>query len=147
MTGPAGDLYQGMILEHNRAPRNFRAMDDATGQAEGRNPLCGDEVTVFVKVENDVVQDISFQGSGCAISRASASLMTQAVRGKPVAEARRLFEGFHGLLTGASLDGQLDERSLGKLVVLSGVRAFPMRVKCATLAWHALNTALKSEPA
>lgn len=146
MTGPAGDLYQGMILEHNRAPRNYRRIDDPTGTAEGRNPLCGDEVTVFVKVENGIVEDVSFQGSGCAISRASASLMTQAVKGKPVAEAQRLFEGFHSLMTASSASGPADTAApgLGKLEALTGVRAFPMRVKCATLAWHALKAALKA---
>jgi nitrogen fixation protein NifU and related proteins len=148
---PSSELYQGVILEHNRAPRNFRRMDDATGTADGANPLCGDEVTVFVKVVDDVVQDVSFQGSGCAISHASASLMTQAVKGRSVDDVRRLFKDFHELMTGLSeeppRDGTgtagRDAPALGKLVVLGGVRAFPMRVKCATLAWHALNAALK----
>jgi nitrogen fixation protein NifU and related proteins len=120
-------------------------MDDATGTAEGVNPLCGDEITVFVKVEDGVVRDISFQGSGCAISRASASLMTQVVKGRSVAEARELFERFHHLLTEAPEEGARANQagSLGKLAVLGGVRAFPVRVKCATLAWHALNAALR----
>jgi nitrogen fixation protein NifU and related proteins len=150
MSDSTSELYQSVILEHNRAPRNFRCMDDATGSAEGVNPVCGDEVTVFVRVEDGVVSDVSFQGSGCAISRASASLMTQAVRGKSVAEARQLFAGFHELLTGgseiradAAEQGRVGHGPLGKLTVLGGVRAFPMRVKCATLAWHALNAALK----
>ena len=145
MTGPASELYQSVILEHNRAPRNYRRMDDPTGSAEGANPLCGDEVTVFVRVEDGVVRDVSFQGSGCAISRASASLMTQAVKGRSIAEARQLFEGFHQLMTGTPKDGAgaAELSALGKLAVLGGVRAFPMRVKCATLAWHALNAALK----
>ena len=142
MTGSTRELYQGVILEHNRAPRNYRGMADATASAEGRNPLCGDEVTVFVKVENGVVQDVSFQGNGCAVSRASASLMTQAVRGRPVPEAQRLFETFHTLMTHAPDPDGIVPAELGKLAVLNGVRAFPMRVKCATLAWHALNTAL-----
>jgi nitrogen fixation NifU-like protein len=154
MNGPTSELYQSVILEHNRAPRNFRPMDAPTGSAEGINPMCGDEVTVFVKVSDGVVSDVSFQGSGCAISRASASLMTQAIKGKSVAEARRLFAGFHELLTGnpnaraaAAPTHEPEQRPeqgpLGKLAVLGGVRAFPMRVKCATLAWHALNAALQ----
>jgi len=150
MSGSASELYQSVILEHNRSPRNYRRMEGATGTAEGVNPLCGDEVTVFVKIDDGVVCDVSFQGSGCAISRASASLMTQAVKGRSVAEARRLFEGFHELLT-SNTDGSAPRAAhahdhgrdhLGKLTVLGGVRAFPMRVKCATLAWHALNAAL-----
>lgn len=145
MTGPASELYQAVILEHNRAPRNFRRMDDATGSAEGNNPLCGDEVTVFVKIKDGVVEDVSFQGSGCAISRASASLMTQAVKGRSVEDVRWLFKGFHGWMTGSAEkapQGGAGAAELGKLAVLGGVRAFPMRVKCATLAWHALNAAL-----
>jgi len=142
MNRSASELYQNVILEHNREPRNFRRIDDSTGKGEGTNPLCGDEVTVFVRVDDGVVRDVSFQGSGCAISRASASLMTQAVKGKPVAEARRLFEGFHALMIGGGERGDSAAEPLGKLAVLGGVRAFPMRVKCATLAWHALNAAL-----
>jgi nitrogen fixation NifU-like protein len=146
----SSELYQNVILEHNRSPRNFRRLDDATGSAEGVNPLCGDEVTVFVKIVDGVVCDVAFQGSGCAISRASASLMTQAVKGRSVAEVRRLFDGFHQLVTGepnasadAAAHGQEPGRDpLGKLAALGGVRVFPMRVKCATLAWHALNAAL-----
>jgi nitrogen fixation NifU-like protein len=114
-------------------------MADATGSAEGYNPLCGDQVKVFVRVEDGVVADASFQGNGCAISRASASLMTAAVKGKPVAEAERLFAGFHALLTG---DAKPEAAGVGKLAVLAGVRDYPTRVKCATLAWHALRRAL-----
>jgi nitrogen fixation protein NifU and related proteins len=144
MNGPSSELYQAVILDHNRAPRNFRPMDDASRTAEGYNPLCGDQVTVFVKVKDGVVEDVSFQGNGCAISRASASLMTQAVKGGSVAAAQGLFERFHALMMepagavpGSASDG------LGKLMVFQGVRAFPMRVKCATLAWHALHAALE----
>ncbi len=140
MTG-LSELYQSVILDHNRAPRNYRAMEHPTGSAEGYNPLCGDQVRVFVRVEDAVVRDVSFQGNGCAISRASASLMTAAVKGKPVAEAERLFAGFHALLTG----GPATDAELGKLAVLGGVREFPTRVKCATIAWHALRRAMSNE--
>lgn len=140
MTG-LSELYQSVILDHNRAPRNYRAMEHPTGSAEGYNPLCGDQVRVFVRVEDAVVRDVSFQGDGCAISRASASLMTAAVKGKPVAEAERLFAGFHALLTG----GPATDAELGKLAVLGGVREFPTRVKCATIAWHALRRAMSNE--
>ena len=140
MTG-LSELYQSVILDHNRAPRNYRAMEHPTGSAEGYNPLCGDQVRVFVRVEDAVVRDVSFQGNGCAISRASASLMTAAVKGKPVAEAERLFAGFHALLTG----GPATDAELGKLAVLGGVREFPTRVKCATIAWHALRQAMSNE--
>jgi len=142
------ELYQSVILDHNRAPRNYRIMADATGSAEGYNPLCGDQVRVFVRVEDGVVRDVSFQGNGCAISRASASLMTAAVKGKPVAEAERLFAGFHALLTGGAgpaAAGAAPDPELRKLAVLGGVREFPTRVKCATLAWHALRQAMSNE--
>lgn len=132
------DLYQEVILDHNRHPRNFRALADANRKAEGHNPLCGDRVQVFLHVEDDRVQGISFQGSGCAISTASASLMTEALRGKSVAEAHALFKSFHDLLT----HGSDNAEELGKLAVLAGVRDFPIRVKCATLAWHTLEAAL-----
>jgi nitrogen fixation NifU-like protein len=131
------ELYQSVILDHNRAPRNFRPMPDADARADGYNPLCGDQVTVFVRVEQDRLADVSFQGNGCAISRASASLMTAALHGATVAEARQLYERFHGRMTGSAADVPL-----GKLEVLAGVRDFPTRVKCATLPWHALRTAL-----
>jgi nitrogen fixation NifU-like protein len=132
------DLYQEVILDHNRHPRNFRALADANRKAEGHNPLCGDRVQIFLHVEGDRVQGISFQGSGCAISTASASLMTEALKGRSVAEAHALFKRFHDLLTHGS--GNAEE--LGKLAVLAGVREFPIRVKCATLAWHTLEAAL-----
>ncbi len=136
------DLYQEVILDHNRRPSNFSEMAGANRRAEGYNPLCGDRVTIFLDVQGDQIRDISFQGSGCAISTASASLMTEALPGKSVAEARELFHGFHELVTrGASPDSA----DLGKLAAFTGVREFPMRVKCATLAWHALQSALESE--
>jgi nitrogen fixation NifU-like protein len=136
------ELYQDVILEHNRTPRNYRSMPGASGRAEGHNPLCGDQVTVWVRMDGDVIGDVSFQGAGCAISRASASLMTGAVKGKTRAEAEALFERFHRLVTGRSA-GEAPE-TLGKLAVFSGVSAFPIRVKCASLAWHTLRSALES---
>jgi nitrogen fixation protein NifU and related proteins len=135
-------LYQDVILEHNRSPKNFRRMDDADRHAEGRNPLCGDHLTVWLKLDGDVITDVSFEGSGCAISKASASLMTAAVKGKTRADVARLFARFHEVVTGkAAGEGRTD---LGKLAVFSGVSAFPVRVKCATLSWHALKAALDS---
>ena len=143
------DLYQELILDHGRKPRNFRAMPAAPGsahggsvhRAEGHNPLCGDRVTVWVKTNADAVADVSFTGAGCAISTASASLMTDAVKGKTVEAVRALFERFHDLVTGKSEGEDPDE--LGKLAAFSGVSEFPMRVKCATLAWHTLLAALE----
>jgi len=136
------DLYQEVILEHSKAPRNYREL--ASGQsAEGFNPLCGDHFTVFLKLENDVVNDVSFQGSGCAISKASASMMTQAVKGKSKAEAKKLFDTFHKLVTEGDANG--DRADLGKLAVFSGVSEFPVRVKCATLAWHTLKAAIEGK--
>jgi nitrogen fixation NifU-like protein len=135
------DLYQEVILDHNRRPRNFGALTGANRTAVGHNPLCGDRLQVFLHLDGDRVQDISFQGSGCAISTASASLMTEALKGKTVAEAHALFERFHGLLT----RGDGDPEALGKLAVLAGVREFPIRVKCATLAWHTLEAALEQQ--
>lgn len=135
------DLYQEVIFDHNRRPRNFRALPNANRRVEGFNPLCGDRLTLYLVVdEHDVIQDVSFQGTGCAISTASASLMTEAVKGKKVGEAERLFEDFHDLITKDT--GEAAEASLGKLVVLGGVRDYPARVKCATLAWHTLHAAL-----
>ncbi|MGE5686901.1 MAG: Fe-S cluster assembly sulfur transfer protein SufU [Gemmatimonadota bacterium] len=134
-------LYQDVILEHNRSPRNFRRMEDADRHAEGRNPLCGDQITVWLKLDGDLITDVSFHGSGCAISKASASLMTGAVKGKTRAEVDRLFDRFRGVVTGQGGDAQGGE--LGKLAVFSGISAFPMRVKCATLPWHALKAALE----
>lgn len=136
------DLYQEVILEHSKAPRNFRRLDEGQ-HAEGFNPLCGDRFTVFLKLENDVVTDVSFQGSGCAISKASASMMTQAVKGRSKEEAERLFEVFHKLVTTGESNG--DRAELGKLEVFSGVSEFPVRVKCATLAWHTLKAALEGQ--
>jgi nitrogen fixation NifU-like protein len=137
------ELYQNVILEHNRSPRNYRVIEGADGQAEGNNPLCGDRLTVWLKVEGNVIADVSFQGLGCAISRASASLMTAAVKGKPVEEVERMFERFHRLVTGTSQAG--DPETLGKLAVFSGVSAYPTRVKCASLPWHTLKAAMLDE--
>ncbi len=134
------ELYQNVILEHNRSPRNYHAMDDADHKAEGHNPLCGDRLTVWVRLDDDVIQDASFQGSGCAISKASASLMTAAVKGRTRLEAEELFGRFHRLVTG-TLD-PAESETLGKLAVFSGVSEFPVRVKCASLSWHTLKAAL-----
>ena len=133
------DLYQEVILDHNRRPRNFRVLDQPSHHAEGYNPLCGDRLMLYLKVDGDVVTEVGFQGSGCAISRASASLMTDEVRGKPVVEVRALFERFHQMVTSAP---DIAVEDLGKLSVLAGVREFPVRVKCASLAWHTLKAAL-----
>ena len=133
------DLYQEVILDHNKQPRNFQKLADANHSAEGFNPLCGDHITVYLKLADGVIDDVSFQGSGCAISKASASLMTTALKGKTRREAEALFEGFHHMVTGeagASAD------KLGKLAVFEGVREFPSRVKCASLAWHTMRAAL-----
>ena len=135
------ELYQSVILDHNKEPRNFREPEGANRTAEGYNPLCGDRLTVYLKLDDDVVSDVGFEGSGCAISKASASLMTQSVKGKTIAEVERLFESFHELVTGAP-HSECDTEDLGKLAVFSGVREFPVRVKCATLAWHTLKSAL-----
>jgi nitrogen fixation NifU-like protein len=135
------ELYQNVILEHNRSPRNYRAIADPDRQAEGNNPLCGDQLTVWLKLDGDVIRDVSFQGMGCAISRASASLMTAAVKGKTRQEATELFERFHRLVTGEST---LAPETLGKLAVFSGVSEYPTRVKCASLPWHTLKAALES---
>jgi nitrogen fixation NifU-like protein len=133
------DLYQELILDHSRRPRNFRCIEGASS-AEGYNPLCGDKVKVFVRMEGDRVSDISFQGSGCAISTASASIMTESLKGKTRAEAEKLFETFHDLVTGRP--PMVDAAELGKLAVFSGVSEFPTRVKCATLSWHTMRAAL-----
>jgi nitrogen fixation NifU-like protein len=133
------ELYQSVIVEHDRSPRNCRTLEGPSHRAEGRNPLCGDEVTVELQVDSGGrIADIAFQGKGCAISRASASLMTTALKGKTIAEARELFERFHGLMTGSDVAAA----DLGKLEAFRGVAEFPMRVKCATLAWHAMKQAL-----
>lgn len=136
------ELYQSLILDHNRSPRNFGALEHADRHAEGYNPLCGDQVKVDLKLEGDRIADIRFSGNGCAISKASASLMTTAVKGKTLAEAESLFEGFHGLVTGTAVPED-PKKSLGKLAIFAGVAEFPVRVKCATLAWHALHDAMK----
>jgi nitrogen fixation NifU-like protein len=139
------ELYQDVILEHSKAPRNFRELPKANHKAEGYNPLCGDHFTVYLDLEGDKIQDVSFQGSGCAISKASASLMTDAIKGKTLDEAEALYGKFHDLLTGPP-DEKATGAGLGKLAVFSGVREFPARVKCATLAWHTLESALKNAP-
>lgn len=138
------DLYQDLILDHNRRPRNKRLVIDADRKAEGYNPLCGDRVTVFVKVEGDRITDVAFEGSGCAISTASASLMTESVKGRTLEEVKSLFRRFHGLITGEARDSS-DGPGLGKLEVFSGVCKYPARVKCATLAWHTVNAALNKQ--
>ena len=137
------ELYQEVILEHNKAPRNYREMETANHTAEGYNPLCGDHFTVYLDLDDDSIRDISFQGSGCAISKASASMMTQSLKGKTRAEAETLFDHFHKLVTGQPANGSRAE--LGKLTVFSGVSEFPVRVKCATLAWHALHAAMRGK--
>jgi nitrogen fixation NifU-like protein len=140
------ELYQQVILDHNKSPRNFRAMDDATKHVEGFNPLCGDHYTVYVKMAGDTIEDVSFVGSGCAISKASASVMSSLVKGKTRAEAEKMFGEFHALVT----EGRRDEDSLerlGKLAAFAGVSEFPARVKCASLAWHTLHAALASDAA
>src|SRR5262245_13660432 len=140
------DLYQTTILDHNKQPRNFRVPEGANREAAGHNPLCGDRVTVHLVLEDGVVKDVGFQGNGCAISTASASLMTQAVKGRPVAEVQKLFDAFHELVT-SDPQRDVDTAAVGKLAVLAGVREYPVRVKCATLAWHTLNAALAGNAA
>ena len=136
-------LYQSVILDHNRNPRNFRSLDAADGRADGYNPLCGDKVTVWVKLDGDRIADVCFKGEGCAISKASASLMTTAIKGKSRAEVDQLYGRFHELVTGG-LGPEISPESLGKLKVFSGVAEFPTRVKCASMAWHALQSAIKA---
>jgi len=138
------ELYQQVILDHHRKPRNFRKLPRATQRAEGHNPLCGDRVTVEVELEDDVIRDIGFQGSGCAISKASASMMTAALKGKKIAEAEAVFDRFHAMLTESGADDEGTE-ALGKLAVFAGVREFPIRVKCATLPWHTMRAALAGQ--
>lgn len=132
------ELYQEVILDHNKRPRNFRVIDAYSHKADGYNPLCGDKVTLFLDIQDDVIKDIAFQGNGCAISSASASMMTEALKGKPVAEVDKLFQDFHDAVTGTVNPSP----NLGKLSILAGVRDYPSRVKCATLVWHALRAAL-----
>jgi nitrogen fixation protein NifU and related proteins len=136
------ELYQELILEHSKKPRNFRVVEGANHKAEGFNPLCGDHFTVYLDVKDGAIQDVGFQGSGCAISKASASMMTQMLKGKTEAQAEEIFSRFHDLVTG---HGAGKEEDLGKLAVFAGVSEFPLRVKCATLAWHALRAALHGE--
>lgn len=137
------DLYQELIIDHSKNPRNFRKLQGANRTAEGYNPLCGDHFKVYLTMEKDMISDIGFEGSGCAISKASASLMTAAVKGKRAIEARDLFDQFHHLLAGE--EKKVDKDRLGKLTVFSGVREYPVRVKCATLAWHTLRAAIEGE--
>jgi nitrogen fixation protein NifU and related proteins len=138
-------LYQEVILDHSKKPRNYRVLEGADHHAEGYNPLCGDRVAVYVKLEKDRITDLTFQGSGCAISTSSASLLTETLKGKTLDEADALFKKFHALVTGEANGNQAGDVSLGKLAVFSGVAEFPVRVKCATLAWHTLRSALKGE--
>ena len=137
------DLYQEVIFDHNRNPRNFRVIEGADRQVDGFNPLCGDRLTLYLKMDGDVIKDASFQGSGCAISTASVSLMTEIIKGMTAQEAEELFKKFHDMTTGKDENLQLE--ALGKLAVLAGVREYPARVKCATLAWHTLDAALKNQ--
>ena len=138
------DLYQQVILDHNKNPRNFREIETATRTADGNNPLCGDALRVYVEMEDDRVKDVAFKGSGCAISKASASMMTQAVKGKSKEEAETLFDEFHRMVLG-ELNEEDEENHLGKLKIFAGVREFPARVKCASLSWHTLHAALEGE--
>lgn len=144
MSADLRDLYQEMILDHGKRPRNFRELPDATAKAEGYNPICGDRETVYLQVEGDSLKDLSFQGSGCAISTASASMMTEGLKGKTKPEAEALFTKFHDLLTGEN-ESRGSGPELGKLKVFSGVREYPVRIKCATLPWHTMRAALKGE--
>lgn len=137
------ELYQQVILDHNKSPRNFKKLEEANHHAEGHNPLCGDHLDVYLQLEEDVVKDISFIGNGCAISKSSASLMTSIVKGKTKEEAEQLFEKFHELVTGKLSDAN-EVEALGKLAVFQGVQEFPARVKCASLAWHTLHVALNN---
>ena len=138
------ELYQQVILDHNKSPRNFRKMENATQHAEGYNPLCGDHIDIYLLIEDGVVKDVSFKGEGCAISKASASLMTSILKGKTKEEAEKLFEKFHDLVTG-KLGDNPNTDELGKLAVFAGVQEFPVRVKCASLAWHTMMNALQNK--
>jgi len=138
------ELYQQVILDHNKKPRNFRKLETANHYAEGYNPLCGDHLTVYMNLEDDCVTDVGFEGSGCAISKASASMMTQAVKGKSKEQAETLFKQFHSMVTG-ELDEENEENTLGNLRIFAGVREFPVRVKCATLPWHTMHAALNKQ--
>lgn len=138
------ELYQQVILDHNKKPRNFRKLESANHSAEGFNPLCGDQLTVYLNLEDGSVKEISFEGSGCAISKAAASMMTQAIKGKSKQEAEQLFTEFHGMVTG-ELDEANTSNGLGNLKIFSGVREFPVRVKCASLPWHTMHAALNNQ--
>ena len=138
------ELYQQVILDHNKKPRNFRKLETANHTAEGYNPLCGDHLTIYLDLENDLVKDVGFEGSGCAISKAAASMMTQAVKGKSKEQAENLFNEFHSMVTG-ELNEEAEENILGNLKIFAGVREFPVRVKCATLPWHTLHAALNQK--
>ena len=138
------ELYQQVILDHNKKPRNFRKIESASHTAEGHNPLCGDQLTIYLDLENDELKDVSFEGSGCAISKASASMMTQAVKGKSKQRVEELFKEFHSMVTG-EFDEEQQENDLGNLRIFAGVREFPVRVKCATLPWHTLHAALNKQ--
>jgi nitrogen fixation protein NifU and related proteins len=140
------ELYQQVILDHNKNPRNFGPLENANRTSEGRNPLCGDEIKVYLRLDGDTIEDIKFEGRGCAISKASASMMTMTLKGKTTDEAEKLFQSVHDMLTGeGNPDADIDDEEMGRLVVLSGVREFPVRVKCASLGWHAMRAALKEE--
>ena len=141
MSSELRELYQSVILDHNKRPRNFCEPKGANRSAAGVNPLCGDRIVIYLSVEDGVVKDVGFKGTGCAISTASASLMTQSIKGKGIDEIERIFEGFHGMAT-SQPDADIRDEGLGKLSVFSGIREFPVRVKCATLAWHAMREAL-----
>ena len=138
------ELYQQVILDHNKKPRNFRKLENANHTADGYNPLCGDHLTVYLDLEDGLVKDVGFEGSGCAISKAAASMMTQAVKGKSKEQAENLFNEFHSMVTG-ELNEETEENNLGNLKIFAGVREFPVRVKCATLAWHTLHAALNKQ--
>jgi nitrogen fixation NifU-like protein len=138
------ELYQQVILDHNRKPRNFHKLETANRTAEGYNPLCGDQLNIYLQVEDDQVKDISFEGSGCAIFKAAASMMTQALKGKSKRESEELFQEFHRLVTG-ELNEETEANHLGKLTIFAGVREFPVRVKCATLSWHTMRAALENK--
>ena len=138
------ELYQQVILDHNKKPRNFRRLETANRSAEGYNPLCGDQLTVYLEMEDEVGKEVSFEGSGCAISKAAASMMTQSVKGKTKQEAETLFDEFHRMVTG-ELDADATPNGLGRLTIFAGVRDFPARVKCASLSWHTMHAALLGE--
>ena len=140
------ELYQQVILDHNKRPRNFHKLEKATQTAEGFNPLCGDQLTVYMQMEDEVVKDVSFEGSGCAISKAAASMMTQSIKGKTKQEVETLFDEFHRMVTG-ELDEETTPNHLGHLTIFSGVRDYPARVKCASLSWHTMHAALNGQAA